>query len=516
MAHSPFLGPDSYLSTSPPPTRDSSPSPSNYSVPTLSACPELDRSFSTASSDISTFSRPSTTSRSSSASAALRQRGYVRPQGVSFAASAGNRDSVLSLGSIAHLQYYFARTGLLDGKGGQLAKDLGKRRAVTEGSFSRIPKKYVMSEESGFGDEDSVVDEDSSIDWDDNMMLPPTVSTYNHKVQYIPPPPDSDTLREDLRKALLEAGKALKDVRPPISQSVYLQDSADEEHGCADANAHETDSSTGWHEIQGLHILDVVTLAIRAAKVYYTTHEHPQRLYTIKSERQIREEFLTVMDVLKRMASRNFAGGTKLEELSVMTKWVEGIDRFIGEEQAMESKEADDRGKWQWLEGQWSGQERKREQLFMSTFIPDADLPEWTPMEGTENNPTPFLQALRNGLTLVHLHNAVLKKSKRQFGDIKTFHIDTAKPYRCAENLRYWIKAAEIRWETKLNVNVTGVVHSKSDAWPDFEAALLQWCRVVREEITNEWKEGSRRVSSSMPDPSYYLQRSEKAQEQDS
>ena len=364
-----------------------------------------------------------------------------------------------------------------------------------------------MSEESGFGDEDSVVDEDPSIDWDDNMMLPPTVSTYNHKVQYIPPPPDSDVLREDLRKALLDAEKALKDVRPPVSHDVDPQDNA---------NAHETDSSSGWYEIQGLHILDVVTLAIRAAKVYYTTHEHPQRLYTIKSERQIREELLSVMDVLKRMASRNFAGGIKLDELSVMTNWVEGIDHFISEEQAMESKEAEDRGKWQWLEGQWSGQERRRERLFMSSFIPDVDLPEWTPMEGTEHIPTPFLQALRNGLTLVHLHNAVLRKSKRQFGDIKTFHTDTAKPYRCAENLRYWIKAAEIRWETKLKVNVTGVVHSKSDAWPDFEAAILQWCRVVRDEITNEWKEGSRRVSSSMPDPPYYLQCSGKSQEQDS
>ena len=28
----------------------------------------------------------------------------------------------MCLGSIAHLQYYFARTGLLDGKGGQMAK----------------------------------------------------------------------------------------------------------------------------------------------------------------------------------------------------------------------------------------------------------------------------------------------------------------------------------------------------------------------------------------------------------
>ena len=424
---------------------------------------------------------------------------------MSFAASAGNRDSVLSLGSIAHLQYYFARTGLLDGKGGQLARDQGKRRAVTEGSLNRMPKKYIMSEEDGLGDDsDCIVDEDSNLDPDDNVMLPPTVSTYSHKVQYIPPPPDSEALREELKKSLVDAGKALEEVETTASKDVNLLRNENEGSDGADVKSQEVAEvacSSGWHEIQGLHVLDVVTLAIRAAKIYYTAHEHPQRLYSIKSERQIREELLTVMDVLKRMASRNFAGGMKEDELNVARKWVKGIEQFIIEEQAMEAKEVDTRGKWQWLDGSWGGQERKRERLFMCSFLPDADLPDWTSMGEMEFRPSPFLQALRNGLTLVHLHNAVLQKSKRQFGDIKTFHTDTAKPYRCAENLRYWIKAAEIRWEIKIKVNVTGVVHGKSEAWPDFEVAILQWCQVVREEITKEWEEGSRRISSSIPDP---------------
>lgn len=364
-----------------------------------------------------------------------------------------------------------------------------------------MPKKYIMSEEDGLGDEDSIVDEDSNLDPDENVMLPPTVSTYSHKVQYIPPPPDSETLREDLKKSLVDAGKALEEIEITASMDSTLPRNEDDDSNGADVNSQEVECSHGWHEIQGLHVLDVVTLAIRAAKIYYTAHEHPQRLYSIKSERQIREELLTVMDVLKRMASRNFAGGMKEDELSVIRKWVKGIDRFIVEEQAMGAKEAETRGKWQWLDGPWAGQERKRERLFMCSFLPDADLPDWTSMGEVESYPSPFLQALRNGLTLVHLHNAVLQKSKRQFGDIKTYHTDTAKPYRCAENLRYWIKAAEIRWEIKIKVDVTGVVHGRSEAWPDFEAAILQWCQVVRQEITKEWEEGSRRISSSMPNP---------------
>lgn len=42
----------------------------------------------------------------------------MRPQGTEFSNSARSRESVMALGSIAHLQYFFAKTGLLDGKGG--------------------------------------------------------------------------------------------------------------------------------------------------------------------------------------------------------------------------------------------------------------------------------------------------------------------------------------------------------------------------------------------------------------
>ena len=47
-----------------------------------------------------------------------KRRGFSRPEGTEFANSARSRDSVMALGSIQHLQYFFARTGLLDGKGG--------------------------------------------------------------------------------------------------------------------------------------------------------------------------------------------------------------------------------------------------------------------------------------------------------------------------------------------------------------------------------------------------------------
>lgn len=435
----------------------------------------------------------------------------MRPQGATFADSARNRDSVLSLGSIAHLQYYFARTGLLDGKGGQLAKELKPKKPVfSENSFTSVPQSYDVSDIGSNCDEgDSPVeDEQANQDWEDNMMLPPTVSTYSHRVQYLPPPPDSEELRNDLKKTLQDADKVLKQVsdstraldRRKDSDGNQTHDNA-KNHNAENVPISALETMSGWYEIQGLNVLDVVTLAIRAAKIYYTSHEHPRRLYTIKSERQIREELLGVLDVLKRMASRNFAGGVKHEELKVMRDWIQGIEFFIAEEISMEQQEARDRQNWKWLEGSWSGREREREWLFMSAFLPEGSLPDWKIPDAADQHPTPFLESLRDGLILAKLQNAILKRSKRQFGDIKNFHTDTAKPYRCAENLRYWIKSAEIRWETKLKFDVTGVVHRKADAWGLFDAAILQWCIAAREELTKEWREGSVQMCAADPYP---------------
>lgn len=421
MDFSPFLAAENHLSASPTTTRDSSPSPSLSPTPALSACPELDRSFSTASSDTSTFSRQST-SRSSSASTAVRQRGYVRPQGVAFAPSAGNRDSVLSLGSIAHLQYYFARTGLLDGKGGQLAREDEKKKSGSAVAGNRRPKKYILSDEDGFGDdasEEAIICDDSYEEEDDDMMLPPTVSTYSHKSTHLPPPPDSESLREDLKKALTEAQKALQDVE--IYNSNSSKESNEKFGRETEAESPQSDQSSGWHEIQGVHVLDVVTLAIRAAKLYYTAHEAPQRLYSIKSERRIREELLGVMDTLKRMASRNFAGGMRDDEVKVIQCWVRGIDAFVKEDQLQEKKEAESREKWQWLKGSWTGRERERELLFLSSFLVDAALPDWKSPDKVDELPTQFLEALQNGLLLVKAHNAILQRSKRQLGTSKLF-----------------------------------------------------------------------------------------------
>ncbi|KAL2856009.1 hypothetical protein BJY01DRAFT_187161 [Aspergillus pseudoustus] len=492
-----------------PPVRDSSPSPSLSPTPAISSCPSPDRTFSTVSS-LSTSSTASGDARSS-ISVSTRRRGYIRPQGAEFAASARNRESVMSLGSIAHLQYYFARTGLLDGRGGN-NREYKKNKSADE-----VPQ-LLLTPNARFADDLTLspteadptqVGEEGFVD-DGEVMLPPTVSTYSIKTHYIPPPPDLLQLRRDLLNAIWKAQKEIdsvsQDELSPESLPPRIDLPPDANTESEDDSQRQADLAAarkGWDEIQGMRILDVVTLAIRAAKIYYTTHEYPERLASIKSEREIRQELFSVLEVLKRWAGRNFEGGLQEDERIAVQGWMSDVRDMLSREAQLEDAEVKERAGWVWIEGDWTGRERQREEAFLTSLIgPESPLPAWTAPDNNDGSPpSAFLERLRDGRDLVRLHNLGVKKSKRPFGEIKSFHEDVAKPYRRADNLRYWIKAAELRWETKLEMDVMGVVYGSSDdAWHRFDKAILAWCKAVREELSQDLRVLRRRATAASID----------------
>ena len=159
----------------------------------------------------------------------------MRPQVTNYSESAKNRESVMSLGSIAHLQYYFARTGLLDGKGAQVARpDMLRRKSsnnlrgdssravsmsavetpTTEAQSGLLSPTMAAHDSCAISDAgltDSPIEQEGEVDWESEMMLPPTVSTYNQKPIYVPPPPDLTMLRRELTEALEDALKVLKE-----------------------------------------------------------------------------------------------------------------------------------------------------------------------------------------------------------------------------------------------------------------------------------------------------------------
>lgn len=430
----------------------------------------------------------------------------------------------MCLGSIAHLQYYFARTGLLDGKGAQMARPKNKNHVENPKEVPKLlltkdvppqftaemvdsPLEEVAPDEVAFDGED-----------DDELMLPPTVSTYSVKTHHIAPPPTLKVLRKDLVEALDKASLAVKksesdptEPAAPSTRSLSLQvDSQTQSPSPSPSSPSSSSSSStsspskpsGWHEVQGMHILDLVTLAIRAARVYYINHERPERLASIKTERKFREELLAVTDVLKGWASRNFSGGLRNSERAAILGWMAGVLIVLDEERRLEEAENKERASWHWASGDWTGREREREEAFLQTLMNGIgpELPPWTSPEDAVL-PTAFLSRLRDGRDLIRMHNQAVRKSRRLFGEIKTPHEDIAKPYRRAENLRYWRKAAELRWEIKFDLDVMGVVYGSSDeAWKQFDAALLEWCRGVREEMLDDWRNPRKGSVASIAD----------------
>jgi len=522
-----------------------------------------------------------------------RRRGFMRPQGTDFAPSARARESVLSLGSIAHLQYYFARTGLLDGKGGRFARRNVKCQTLdlssldpsaysnpkapgsdhdssyaSMGSSPELTAQTCFTSVTGNSMFESPVDEHKSDDeeyfsddFEDEgfMMLPPTVSTYNHREKHIPKPPSVAELRADLTTNLDLAEKTLheaRDARAPEGLQIRIEkvDLPTDQQDGSSSRRPSLVGPAGWYELQGVNILDAMTMAIRSAKIYYTQHDRPDRLDAIKSEKQLRSELISVMDVLKRMAARNFAGGMRSDEFDTMMSWVVSVRDMLLSDEALEAEEIADRATWaEWVypDG-WEGREFEREEAFLRSMLKGSDirrqqkhlaqqqqhhfrndpppspsmpvpapltdeglppLPAWTPIDRTrplseQTLPTPFLAALSNGQRLVQLHNCAVRKSRRRFGAIPAFYANTSKPYRAADNLRWWMKAAELRWEVVLKAdalglqywqppnkrndnpnanNAPGTISPGPEVWVEFEDAVLQWCRRVREEISAEW-----------------------------
>jgi hypothetical protein len=439
-------------------------------------------STTTGSSQQDRSTSASSVSEQSTSSLTVRKRGYKRPQATLFSDSARSRDSVMSLGSIAHLQYYFARTGLLDGKGAQLApKDMrlkpGRSVSLDVQGSNYPPLSPGISEDGSMPDEQ----------WDRELaLLPPTVSTYNQRPAYVPPPPDPTTLRKELTESLENALKSLKETDKTIVDS-----------------GSDTD---GFYQIQGLHILDTTTLAIRAARRYYTAHSHSYRLHSIKSERAIRSELHHVLDILKNAASRNFAGGLKQHERIAILNWIVGISELITSEIALERKEMEERKAWPWRTGDWTGREREREEAFIRSFLKDPDrLPLWTePPSAPENGsdlstvaPSPFLAFFATGFELIQLHNNFVHESPRSFELITQIHEDIAKPYRRADNLRFWLKAAQLRWDIHIYLPVMPIASNPNEstvkAWKQFDEAIMAWCKGVREGLDREWEEGEKK-----------------------
>ena len=169
-------------------------------------------------------------------------------------------------------------------------------------------------------------------DFDDSIMLPPTMSTYNPHTRQLPPSPDADMLRKRLRESLASTKKAwLATGEVPKDIQGY----------------------EGFQELQGTELCELGTAAIRAAKTYYYTTDIS--LLSKKDDRTLRDEFMTVLDLMKRMTQRKFDGGVRAEEREVLLGWISGVEDALDDEERT-ILELRRKGR-DWLDGSWEGRE---------------------------------------------------------------------------------------------------------------------------------------------------------------
>ena len=177
------------------------------------------------------------------------------------------------------------------------------------------------------------------LDLDESFMLPPTTSTYNLQMKPIPPAPNPDDLRKKLRDALTITKRSW-------AQSV--PNHVDSEGNIAPEGK---DLPQGVYDLHCTELTDLATSAVRAARAYYYTTDIS--LLSSKDEKTLREEFLFVLDVLKRMIQRQFQGGVKVEERDHVINWINSVEVSLDEEER-DIAEMKRLGR-EWLEGDWSG-----------------------------------------------------------------------------------------------------------------------------------------------------------------
>lgn len=470
----------------------------------------------------------------------------------------------MCLGSIVHLQYYFARSGILEGRSGR--QRTHKHKDKDDKGRAKVPGLLIQSDVGNGGRQSSVVGDDSvesparekvaeeeevegnggdEVDpyVSDEAMLPPTVSTFRVVKDHVEAPPDIESLRLHLLASLDEVEAVIKGEKYPedadipadtqflMPRSGYNSPYSPSEcrsvvDGESEGNpekigspdlyaavrseglrARSVSPSVGGstEEMRGLKTFNLVTSAIKSARTYFTSHDQPTRLASIKSERQMRRELLDVLDMLKGFATRNFTGGLDEREKADILTWVRSFGNIVVQDRRMELEERMNRARLDWARNDegvnWTNRELEREHAFLSYLErTNRPLPQWDPVDtaAAASLPTPLLARLRDGRDLVRFHNEAVRISRRRFHRIRSFHEDVARPYRMTDNLRYFIKAAKMRWGVELDdfFDLTGLVADqfpdgevKAETWRKFNAGLLLWCGVVREELVKEWEE---------------------------
>ena len=237
-----------------------------------------------------------------------------------------------------------------------------------------------------------------------------------------------------------------------------------------------------------MEVVESATLTIRLAQRYRAQIRHEDW----EDEKKLRRDAFEVLSILRGIAER--AGrDVGEEEKLVVRKWCKDVRARIERDDEVR------RQMWEravsWMDGEWEGKEwgnprptltiiltLERYHLLLSQF--DTSEPP-LPAPTTDS----FLHTLRTGTKLCIIHNAITHFSLRPFGLITRFHTDTSVRYRVTDNLRYFAKAAQIRWDIQLDWDVEEIWHATPLGDEMLQRELGKWCEFIINEMTKLYRE---------------------------
>ncbi|CAG8553305.1 1325_t:CDS:2 [Diversispora eburnea] len=132
--------------------------------------------------------------------------------------------------------------------------------------------------------------------------------------------------------------------------------------------------------------------------------------------------------------------------------------------------------------------------------------PNYTPLPNPNDDKTEFLAALADGKLLCIIYNTVIRRSKRPFGFIDKIHEDTTRTYRATENLKFFAAAVKFRFDVKFDeFNASEMFKLTTTGKIQLEKILGIFCEKAMEELisTGSYKQHPLSRVSSM-----YLQES--------
>ncbi|OLL22608.1 hypothetical protein NEOLI_000234 [Neolecta irregularis DAH-3] len=229
-------------------------------------------------------------------------------------------------------------------------------------------------------------------------------------------------------------------------------------------------------EEKAIDLVTFATFAIRSARAY-STQSIPNIMPD--EEKAMRTKTVDCLGVLRRIAERDGKGGVTADECNLLLAWVHQLQVYL--RKTDEETEERLQTSLTWIQGDWTDRELDRYHLFLLYFDPSP-----TPIPSPSDIPA-FLDALRPGLRLCLIHNACTRRSRRPFGYISRHHLDTKIRYRATENLSYWRKAIEERWDVEADkFSVREIIEETKIGDAMLLDTVKRWCQIVINEISGD------------------------------